>query len=63
MSFTITALSGTPVDVAKKIGAYFDPKDTKKRSGTKYSHAGSRTGLASMMDGPLIQKNFERQKN
>ena len=45
-----------------RLGFTADVLDTKGKGGTKYSHVGSRSGLSSMLDSQIIERNNTTEK-
>ena len=46
-----------PFDARPRSGFTTQVLDTKSRGGTKYNHVGSRSGLSSMLDSQIIERN------
>ena len=46
-----------PFDAGPRQGFTNQVLDTKGRGGTKYNHVGSRSGLSSMLDSQIIDRN------
>ena len=50
-----------PFDAGPRQGFTNQVLDTKSRGGTKYNHVGSRSGLSSMLDSQIIERNAQTQ--
>ena len=50
-----------PFDAGPRTGFTNQVLDTKSRGGTKYNHVGSRSGLSSMLDSQIIERNAQTQ--
>ena len=50
-----------PFDARPRTGFTNAVLDTQSRGGTKYNHVGSRSGLSSMLDSQIIERNAQTQ--